>query len=275
LSYDVPHSAPWDWRVSAYTWTKGVAAGAYLLACYLVLAGWLEPTHPVWTWIAPAISAVFLAITGALLVWDLGHPMRFYYIFTRPQWRSWLVRGAFILTGYGLVLAVHVLAALAGQPRALVALAAAGVPLAIMTAVYTAYLFAQAKARDLWQNPLLPPHFLVQAVLAGAAVLIPVAAALQPEAVGPLRQIVAGAAIVHLLMVAGESTLPHGTAHARQAAWQMTHGAYRSVFWSGIVFGAAAALTPWIGVAGAAAGLIGLLAYEHAYVQAGQSVRLA
>ena len=27
----------------------------------------------------------------------------------------------------------------------------------LLTAVYTAYLFAQAKARDLWQNPLLLP----------------------------------------------------------------------------------------------------------------------
>ena len=47
-----------------------------------------------------------------------------------------------------------------------------GIPLAVMTAVYTAYLFAQAKARDLWQNPLLPPHMAVQAVLAGAAALV-------------------------------------------------------------------------------------------------------
>jgi hypothetical protein len=27
LSYDVPHQAPWRWRVSLYTWTKSVAAG--------------------------------------------------------------------------------------------------------------------------------------------------------------------------------------------------------------------------------------------------------
>ena len=32
LSYDVPHRRPWDWRVSLYTWTKGIAAGAYLPA---------------------------------------------------------------------------------------------------------------------------------------------------------------------------------------------------------------------------------------------------
>ena len=30
LSYDIPHRIPWDWRVSLYTWTKGIAAGAYL-----------------------------------------------------------------------------------------------------------------------------------------------------------------------------------------------------------------------------------------------------
>ena len=31
LAYDVPHRAPWDWRVSLYTWTKGIAAGAWLV----------------------------------------------------------------------------------------------------------------------------------------------------------------------------------------------------------------------------------------------------
>jgi Fe-S-cluster-containing dehydrogenase component len=28
LAYDVPHRAPWDWRVSLYTWTKAIASGA-------------------------------------------------------------------------------------------------------------------------------------------------------------------------------------------------------------------------------------------------------
>ena len=49
----------------------------------------------------------FSAITGLLLIWDLEHPARFYMIFTRPQWRSWLVKGAFIIAGYSLVLALH------------------------------------------------------------------------------------------------------------------------------------------------------------------------
>ena len=31
LSYDVPHRAPWDFRVSLYTWTKSIAAGLGLM----------------------------------------------------------------------------------------------------------------------------------------------------------------------------------------------------------------------------------------------------
>ena len=45
---------------------------------------------------------------------------------------------------------------------------------------------------------------------------------------------------------------------------------------SGVSGAAAVAVaTPWIGVGAAGAGLVGLLLFEHAYVQAGQSVPLA
>ena len=37
LAYDVPHKAPWDSRVSLYTWTKSIAAGAYLAPLLLAL----------------------------------------------------------------------------------------------------------------------------------------------------------------------------------------------------------------------------------------------
>ena len=104
---------------------------------------------------------------GSLLIADLEHPARFYLIFTRPQWRSWLVRGAFLIAGYGArARAAHLLGVAwpaTGACRAGRWLAVLGAPLAAMTAIYTAFLFAQAKARDLWQSPLLPPHLVVQA----------------------------------------------------------------------------------------------------------------
>src|SRR6266542_5220772 len=108
-----------------------------------------------WKWTAPLLSAVFLAITLILLIVDLEHPSRFYMILTRPQWRSWIVRGAVILTGFSVVLGVHLLWSFLGNgpPRAV---AIVGALLAIASGTYTAWLFAQAKARDLWQSPMLP-----------------------------------------------------------------------------------------------------------------------
>jgi Fe-S-cluster-containing dehydrogenase component/Ni/Fe-hydrogenase subunit HybB-like protein len=318
LAYDVPHSIPWDWRVSLYTLTKGIAAGVYLVALLLMALGRLGPASRVWLLDVPVIAGFFLAATGGLLIWDLEHPWRFYLIFTRPQWRSWLVRGAFLIGGYALVLALHVLAALGGRPELTLALIWAGLPLALATAVYTAYLFAQAKARDLWQNPLLPPHLSVQAMLAGAAVLLP-AVILHGEsrAFRLLAAVLGAAAVLHLALVAGEQTLAHVTEHARLAAQEMVRGRFRAWFWAGAVLVAGAAALAFTGAwpggpdpdmlrlaaaAGASAGakasvvmsvpatvltamltagsapllaLAGLLAFEHAYVQAGQSVPLA
>ena len=275
LSWDVPHAVPWDWKVSLYTFTKGIASGAYLVAVALLLCGVLEPEGALWRWGAPLLAGFFLALTGVLLISDLEHPARFTMIFTRPHWSSWLVKGAVVITGYSAVLALHFLSSLLGWGRLRVALMVPGLPLAALAAVYTAYLFAQAKARDLWQNPLLPLQLFAQAVLAGAASLLVVSTFFAPEAVGILSWITAGASVVHLLLVWSETTMTHATAHARLAAWEMTDGRYRVFFWSGVALVAAGALSGWLGAPAAPFALAGLLAYEHAYVQAAQAVPLA
>jgi formate-dependent nitrite reductase membrane component NrfD/ferredoxin len=275
VAYDVPHKTPWDWRVSLYTLTKGIAAGAYLVPLLLMLMGWLDSTDPLWVWGAPIIGGAFLGLTGMILIWDLDHPLRFYMLFTKAQWQSWLVRGGVIIGGYSAVLALHFVASLLDRPGARDVLALAGAPLAILTAVYTAYLFAQAKARDLWQSPLLPPHLLVQAMLAGSAALLPVAWFAEPQAVTPLVRVLALSSAVHLLFVLGETTLTHATAHAHLATWEMVRGRYRTWFWLGALLVAVSVLAPWVGAAAAPAALVGLLCFEHSYVQAGQAVPLA
>lgn len=284
LSYDVAHSIPWDWRVSLYTWTKGIASGVYLIACLLVLLGVLNVNSTIWLWATPMISGAFLALTGALLIWDLEHPERFHLIFTRPQWRSWLVKGAFIIAGYTLVLLLHFIASWAGSTTFQSSLMIAGVPLSLLTAIYTAYLFAQAKGRDMWQNPLLPPHLVFQAALLGAAVLLPIATMMGTD-VTVLLWILVTTSVIHLLMVWGEVSLTHPTAHARLAIWEMVQGRYRNDFWGGTILSFIGALLPLlavlgvvnlsIGVAAAPFALIGLMLFENAYVQAAQSVPLA
>ncbi len=297
LSYDVAHSIPWDWRVSLYTWTKGIATGVYLVACLLVMLGVLDVGSPIWRWATPIIAGGFLGITGGLLIWDLEHPERFHLIFTRPQWRSWLVKGAFIIAGYTLVLALHFIASWAGSVSLQRWLMIPGIPLAILTAIYTAYLFAQAKARDMWQNPLLPPHLFFQSTLLGSAVLLPVLIIFEntsaverflgfarPETI-VLLWILTITSAIHLLMIAGEVSVTHPTAHARLAIWEMVYGRYKNDFWFGIILSSLGGLLPFlalmnvvdisVGIGGAPLALIGLMLFENAYVQAGQSVPLA
>jgi formate-dependent nitrite reductase membrane component NrfD len=56
------------------------------------------------------VCLLFLALTPALPVADLEKPGRFLSVVLRPQWRSWLVRGAYLLTGFGLVVTLWLLA---------------------------------------------------------------------------------------------------------------------------------------------------------------------
>ena len=81
--YDVPHAVrPWGWRVSAYLWTKSIAAGALLVAALGRVSGLWGALHGV---AAPALSLIFLALTTVLLVVDLKRPDRFAYILLKPQ----------------------------------------------------------------------------------------------------------------------------------------------------------------------------------------------
>jgi hypothetical protein len=164
-----------------------------------------------------------------------------------------------IVSGYGAALTAYLVAAIAGAGGAAQQAAGwTGMFLATATAVYTAYLFAQAKARDMWQSPLLAPHLAVQAALAGAAVTPGRAA----------HTVLVVAAVAHLLLVAAEVTVPHGAAHAHLATRELWRGKYRLLFWTSGLLIAAGIFVPPLA-------LLGLLAYEHAYVQAGQCVALA
>jgi Fe-S-cluster-containing dehydrogenase component/formate-dependent nitrite reductase membrane component NrfD len=251
------HRNSWGWRVSVYLWTKSLASGLFLVAA---LRSFLEPgLHP----LKPGVSllaAVFLGTTGLLLVADLRQPQRFLWTLTKPQWRSWLVRGSYAIAAYGLLLGLNVLLGLRriDPPSLLVALT---LVLAVLTAVYTAFLFGQAKGRDLWQSSLLAPHLLVQALVAGAAFVA-------PEWLSWLLP-------VNGLLVAGEVFGRHATEDAHRAARLIQEDVR---FTTGVL--AVGHLLPlallWSnpGLATLASGfaLAGLLLWEHLYVRAPQEM---
>ncbi len=150
----------WGLPVSAFVLAKATAAGVGALAPFVAGPAWRGP--------ALALGAIVLA--AALLVADLGRPERAWTMLTRPNPRSWLVRGAFFLTAFGVAQGLALVAALAGLPGAH-ALSLAGAVLAPPVAGYTAALFAQCAGRDSWRAPWVLPRLLAQAVACGGAAL--------------------------------------------------------------------------------------------------------
>lgn len=287
VGYDIPKARPWGWMVAAYLATKSVAGGAFLVT-WLALGLGLAAGRTLFGIAAPLVAIIFLGLTLLLLVADLKRPERFWFVLLKPNWRSWLVWGAWILNLYGALLVAWLGSELLGWdgllrvlvwPTALLGAAAAG---------YTALLFGQAEGRDFWQTPLLLPHLLIQAVLAGAAVLVLVGLALgsSPVAGGFLARVLLVAIVAHALLIVSELFVPHTNRHVAAASHVLVAGELRLPFWwlvvgLGVMVALAAAALAiatgapaWLVIAAVAA-LAGLCAYEYGFVAAGQAVPLS
>lgn len=280
-AYDVRPRAPaWGWEVAAYTWTKSIGTGAFLA----VVAARLLDGAGAAARIAIAmgvVALIFLTLTAGLLVADLKQPKRFLYVLLRPQWRSWLVRGAYGLTGFGAVLSLWLVATLAGVDWLANVLLWPGAILAVFSAVYTAFLFAQAKGRDFWQNPLLSVHLLAHALLAGAAVWLVVEVVSGGEAASP-RLVLIATLIFSLVAVFAELWTAHPTNDARLAMnWILGRRMGRWFWYGGVgvghvlpLFLLAIGFGPF-GVIAALAALAGMAVIEWLWVMAPQHVPLS
>jgi formate-dependent nitrite reductase membrane component NrfD len=287
--YDVPHSAPWGWKIAAYLWTKAVAAGALLVAAILLsLAGGSAAT--LLNIVCPTIALIGLAVTSVLLILDLKRPDRFFYLITKPNFRSWLVIGTYFLIGYGVLAGGWLLCGIFASsiPSALRWFAAA---FAIASACYSAFLFAQAKGRDLWQSPLFLWHLLVQALVAGSATILITGILMDapPGILRPAVLILLISLIVSLAMNMGEIALPHVSEDVRIATRALTRGQLSGRFWRLVV--GAGLITPIIlaslvlasllpsasafAIVAAVLALAGLWWFEELWVKAGQSAPLS
>ncbi|MEO8461914.1 MAG: NrfD/PsrC family molybdoenzyme membrane anchor subunit, partial [Chloroflexota bacterium] len=294
VGYDVFHPRPWGWRVALYLWTKGIGAGAFGLL-FLTAALGLAPVDQVTRLVGGFISLAGVGLTALLLVADLKRPERFLSILYRPQRRSWLAIGAFILIGYSGLLGLWWLGTLVGVDET--ALTMFGWPtlaLGAATALYTMFLLRQCEARDLWQRPVTGLVLIAQATVLGAAMLMPALALLgAPDSlIAVAAAALLGGGLLNLAsLVFGEAFASHPTANGRAAAHLLTRGPFAGSFWiGGVMLGS---LVPavlggmWLGLASAGpaalpflvgGGLVaaaGLLWYELGFIAAGQAVPIS
>jgi len=295
-SYNAQHQVPWHWPVPAYLVTKGIGSG--MLALMAVFFGLdLVGFNPHLALTGSIVVLALIGLTTILLVLDLEKPWTFFRIMLRPQWQSWLTRGAFILVAFSLVVGLWFLVEgaafiglisplLAGATRFPILLV--GFALALGTAIYTAFLFGQAEGRDLWQSTLLPAHLAIQSFMVGSAALltlglfVPISTAM----VVSLAWIFGISLIIDLLVILlGEFSMPHATEIAARAAHDISHGHYRYHFWAGaiglghivpflilLIAVVSGAILPALMLIAFLATIIGLYLFEYAFVMAPQKI---
>ena len=210
-----------------------------------------------------------------------------------PQWKSWLVIGGYVLVVYGALLAAWMTVLLLGLQPLEVPVMVLGALFAAMSAIYSAFLFKQARGRVFWHSPLAPLHLLVQAMVAGSAMLLLVAAI--DSAINGSRLLnsgwwflayeLAGALVANTVLIAGELFLPEENIEKARAARLITRGLFKRLFWIGAIL--IGTLVPLLMIVTGAAeswqltglaalfALAGVLVWEHIWVQAGQAVPLS
>lgn len=285
--YDVSHPAPWGWKIAAYLWSKSIAAGLLLVAAVLLGFGAAGAGSLLYV-TGPLLALVALAATTALLVFDLKRPDRFLYLLTKSNFRSWLVIGGWILIVYGALATFWFVQGYWFDYLPPPLLWSTAV-FALAASCYSAFLFAQAKGRDLWQSPLFFWHLLVQAFLAGSAALLLTAAVVgaDPAVIHGCLLTLLIALAVTLVMVLAEISLPHVSEDARLATQAMVKGKLWVRFWGltvglGLIapillltLGSYSSAPKVTAVLAAILALAGLWWFEELWIKAGQSVPLS
>ncbi len=234
--YDTPDKGVlWGWEVSAYVLTKAISAGIFLVLALGKLFGLYF--HESTAMGVGIVSLVFLLLTGILLIMDLDRPDRFIYVLLRPHWGSWLVRGGYSITIFGGMVTTW----LVGIYFDIQLLEEIGFWMgflsAILVAIYTAFLFAQAKGRDFWQSPSMVFHMFIHSLMAGSASVIflnlfdPVGT----EFITLARNIMMMSIIANVVVMMIEVSITHPTDDAKTAVRMIVNGRYASLFWGVVI----------------------------------------
>ena len=287
-AYNAQHNIQWHWELPAYLVTKSIAGGLFMLLSLGSIFN-LFPFNATTFLVTGFTAMVFMLITVILLIKDLSRPKRFLNILLRPQWKSWVARGAFILIGFTAVAGLWWLIEGAAQLNWLSSDVASSLrpifawitlPLALFSVIYTAFLLGQAEGRDMWQTPLLPFQLLSQSAMVASGVFIALGLFVQfsNDLLGFLTNTFLASLVINLIVtLAGKFAMPHASEVSLLASREMSRGKFRNHFWwGGIGLGHILPLAlfavPGVLPLAVLASLIGLFFYEYAFVMAPQHI---
>jgi formate-dependent nitrite reductase membrane component NrfD len=170
--WPIVKKSPWSWSIPLYYYVGGTAGGSAVLGASATLLG--RGRFPLLTVRSRWIGALGGAVSGALLIYDLGRPSRFLNMLRVFRPTSPMNMGTWILTGFSAAAGFAAVAS-CGPARLHVLSDIAAVKAGVFGLVlsgYTGVLVSQT-AVPVWQRPhrTMPLLFLASAAASASSLM--------------------------------------------------------------------------------------------------------
>jgi len=170
ILYNVEHEHPLGWLIANYFYLTGLSAGSFILSTLAYGFG-IEKYKPVGK-VGVVLATILLILAPVNLFVDLEQPLRFWHLFLYLRITSPITWGSFLLTLYPLNCMIYGYFMFKGDPKKTKFFGLIGIPLALLVHGYTGFILALGKARVLWNTAIMPPIFLISAMVSGIALMI-------------------------------------------------------------------------------------------------------
>lgn len=170
IIYNVEHEMPLGVPIATYFYLTGLSAGSFIISTMAYGFGMVR-FKPLGK-IGVVMATLLLIAAPIILLVDLEQPLRFWHLILYLRATSPITWGTFLLSLYPLNCMVYGYFMFKGDLKRTKIFGLIGIPLALMVHGYTGFILALGKARVLWNTAIMPPIFLVSAMVSGIALMI-------------------------------------------------------------------------------------------------------
>jgi len=170
IIYNVEHEMPLGIPIATYFYLTGLSAGSFIISTLAYGFGMLR-FKPLGK-IGVVMATLLLIAAPIILLVDLEQPLRFWHLILYLRITSPITWGTFLLSLYPMNCVVYGYFMFKGDLKRTKIFGLLGIPLALMVHGYTGFILALGKARVLWNTAIMPPIFLVSAMVSGLALMI-------------------------------------------------------------------------------------------------------
>ena len=170
IIYNIEHEMPLGVLIALYFYLTGLSAGSFIISTFAYGFG-MTKFKPLGK-IGVVMATLLLVIAPMTLLVDLEQPLRFWHLILYLRITSPITWGTFLLTLYPVNCLIYGYFMFKGDMKRTKLFGLIGIPLALLVHGYTGFILALGKARVLWNTAIMPPIFLVSAMVSGLAMMI-------------------------------------------------------------------------------------------------------